>query len=365
MKKRFLCLMLLAALLVAGCDNAPPPGTPKPEPQSPGILRVHYIDVGQGDATFIEFPDDRTMLIDAGDVGYGRTVTDYIRAEGYMSLDYIVATHPHADHIGGMTDVLDAMSVGAVYMPRAVAGTTVYESLLDKIDNKGLRINTARAGVNVLADGSLAVDMLAPNSEKYSDLNDYSAVIMITYGDTKFLFMGDAEILSENEIQGDIRADVVKAGHHGSNSSSGQGFVDRVNASHVVISVGKGNSYNHPSSAVFKRWENSGASVYRTDINGTVIISSDGMDIMVAYSEGVVGSADDPAPALPPPGTEDPVPAEMTVKWVLNTNTKKIHYPDCRSVPRINESNRAASDKTVTELVSDGFDACGICKPHD
>jgi beta-lactamase superfamily II metal-dependent hydrolase len=259
------------------------------------------------------------------------------------------------------------MNVGSIYMPQAVATTTAYENLLDKIDNKGLKINTAHAGVNVLSDDGFSVDMLAPNADKYSNLNNYSAVVMIVYGDTRFLFMGDAEILSENEIQGDIRTDVMKAGHHGSNSSSGQDFVDRVNASHVVISVGKGNSYGHPSPTVIKRWKETGASVYRTDINGTVIISSDGKDIMVSYREGVVDPTDEAVPDPSLPGSEETASSgnTATVEWVLNTNTKKIHYPDCRSVPQINESNRAVSGKTVAESVNGGFDACGICKPHD
>jgi competence protein ComEC len=353
-------------LFVTGCAGTPtPPDTPGSEQQSPNILRAHYIDVGQGDTAFIELPNNQTMLIDAGDVGYGSAVADYIRDCGYKSLDYAVATHPHADHIGGMETALDAMTVGDIYMPQTVTATRVYENLLDKIAEKGLKIRTARADVNMLSDEGLSVDILAPNAEKYSDLNNYSAVVMIAYGDTKFLFMGDAEILSENEIQGNIRADVVKVGHHGSEYSSGRDFVDRVKARYAVISAGKDNSYGHPAAAVIKRWEDAGAEVYRTDLNGTIIISSDGADIMAAYKEAAGGPAEEPAPALIPPVSEESAPAETTAEWVLNTNTKKIHYPDCRSVPQIKESNRGASEKTIAKLEEEGFSACGICKPHD
>jgi competence protein ComEC len=363
MKKWFLCFTVLLALFVVGCK--PLPDTPKPDPQSPNFLRVHYIDVGQGDATFIELPNNQTMLIDAGEVGYGSSVADYIRDNGYKFLDYVVATHPHSDHIGGMATVLDSIGVKNIYMPQAVTTTRVYENLLDNIADKGLKINTARAGVNVLSDDGLSVDILTPNAETYSDLNNYSAVVIITYGDTKFLFMGDAEILSENEIQGDIRADVVKVGHHGSNSSSGQDFVDRVKARYAVISVGKDNSYGHPSPVVIKRWGDSGAEVYRTDLNGTIIISSDETDIMVSYTEAAGDRSSEPSPGSVPPAPEDPASTETAAKWVLNTNTKKIHYPDCRSVPQISESNRSASVKTIAELEEEGFSACGICKPHD
>ncbi|MDR1320571.1 MAG: MBL fold metallo-hydrolase [Gracilibacteraceae bacterium] len=321
-------------------------------------MRVHYIDVGQGDATFIELPNGMTMLIDAGDVGYGETVADYIRKNGHTSLDYIVATHPHADHIGGMEAVLDAIDAGDIYMPRAVAATRTYEKLLDKIAAKGLEIKTARAGVNVLAGDGLSIDMIAPNAEEYSDLNNYSAVVTVTYESVKFLFMGDAEILSENELSGDIRADVVKVGHHGSDYSSGQSFVDKVKAHYAVISVGEGNSYDHPSPDVVKRWEEAGATVYRTDLNGTVIISSGGADIEASYETGQVGSAGEASDPVPPA-------AETAAVWVLNTGTKKIHYPDCRFASQIKEGNRAKSGKTVAELEAEGFDACGICKPRD
>jgi beta-lactamase superfamily II metal-dependent hydrolase len=356
MKKTVLFLILFVMLFAAGCDDTPVPPNPPPEPgpEAQGVLRVHYIDIGQGDATFIELPNGQKMLIDAGDVGYGDTVADYIRKSGHTSLDYVVATHPHADHIGGMETVLDAIDVGDIYMPRAVAATQTYEKLLDKIAAKGLKIKTARTGVNVLVDSGLSIDMIAPNSEKYSDLNNYSAVVMITYESVRFLFMGDAEILSENELSGNIRADVVKVGHHGSGHSSGQSFVDKVKVRHAVISVGKENSYDHPSPDVIKRWKEAGAAVYRTDMNGTIIIMTDA-DIEAVYEKGKVDSVGEAAP--------DPVPP--AVVWVLNTGTKKIHYPDCRSVQQIKEGNRAESGKTVAELEDEGFDACGICKPHD
>jgi hypothetical protein len=144
-------------------------------------------------------------------------------------------------------------------------------------------------------------------------------------------------------------------GHHGSGYSSGQSFVDKVKARHAVISVGENNSYDHPSPDVIKRWKEAGAAVYRTDMNGTIIISSDGASIEAAYEKGQVDSV----------GEEVPDPVPPAVVWVLNTGTKKIHYPDCRFVPQIKEGNRAESGKTVAELEDEGFDACGICKPHD
>lgn len=248
-------------------------------------LVSHYIDVGQGDSEFIELPDGTTMLIDAGTADYGETVVNYIKDLGYKKIDYLVGTHPHADHIGGMQKIVQSFDIGSVYMPKASTNTKTYENLLTEIKNKGLKIKTAKAGVSIISDNDLKVDILAPNSSSYDELNNYSAVVKITYKKNKFLYMGDAEKLSEDEIKADVSADVIKVGHHGSTSSSSKNFVKKVKPEYAVISVGKDNTYGHPKDSIIKRWEDIGAEVLRTDKDGNIVISSDGENILYIQTD--------------------------------------------------------------------------------
>lgn len=239
-------------------------------------MKVHYIDVEEGDSIFIELPNEKAMLIDAGEAVEGKKVINYIKQLGYSNIDYVVGTHPHTDHIGGLAQVINGFDVGKIYMPKVISTSKTYEKLLNTISMKGLKIQTAKAGVNIINENNLLIDIIAPNNDSYSDLNNYSVVIKITYQNRKFIFMGDAETISENEMLTDVTADVVKVGHHGSNTSSGQNFVDRVNAKYAIISVGSDNNYNHPNMNIVNRWENSGAKVYRTDLSGTIIAITDG-----------------------------------------------------------------------------------------
>lgn len=244
-------------------------------------LVSHYIDVGQGDCEFIEFPDGETMLIDAGTSDGSSKIIRYIENLGYNYIDYVVATHPHADHIGGMKKVIEKFDIGTVYMPKAETTTSTYSNLLKAIQKKGKKIKTARAGTEIYngRDQYISVETLAPNSSEYESLNDYSVVLKITYGKVRLLYMGDAEVLSENEILNknyDVSADVIKVGHHGSNTSSGQNFVNAVNAQFAIFSVGSNNDYHHPHSQVVNRWKNSGAEILRTDTMGSIVLSTDG-----------------------------------------------------------------------------------------
>ncbi len=245
------------------------------------LLKVHVIDVGQGDSIFIELGNDKTMLIDAGEREKGEVVKSYINNLGYEKINYLVATHPHADHIGAMYYIVDNFEIENIYMPKAITNTKTYENLLQTISSHNLKINTAKVGVNIYNGSNLQMDIIAPNSSSYTSLNDYSAVIKLVYGNTCFLFMGDAEVKSEQEITSDINCDVVKIGHHGSNTSSSEDFIKKVNAKYAVISVGKDNKYNHPSDLVLNRWQNAGTIIYRTDISGNIIFKSNGNSISV------------------------------------------------------------------------------------
>ena len=244
-------------------------------------MKIHYIDVGQGDAIFIELPNSNTMLIDAGESSKGQVVANYIKSLEYSKIDYLIGTHPHTDHIGGLAQVINTFTIGEIYMPKAVSTSKTYENLLNTISAKGLKIHNATAGINIINDNNLKIDILAPNNDSYSNLNNYSVVLKINYKDKKFLFTGDIETLSENEIIADLSADVVKVAHHGSDSSSGISFVNKVKPQYAIFSVGTNNRYNHPVQIIIERWQNIGAKIYRTDLNGTIIVTTDGITIDV------------------------------------------------------------------------------------
>ena len=279
-KVRIVCLIVLS-LLVVGCsspfvetDNKASVST-----FSEDTLRVNYIDVGQGDSIFIELPNKETMLIDAGEAYEVDKVINYLNNLGIKRIDYVVGTHPHTDHIGGLESVINTFDIGFIYMPNAISTSKTYEDLLTTISNKGLKVKTAKSGVVVLNEDNLKLEFIAPNSDNYSNLNNYSAVLKLTYLDNTFLFMGDAETLSEDEITSDVKADVIKVGHHGSDSSSSVEFVKKVNPEYAIIMVGEGNSYNHPYQSIINRYLSMDAKVLRTDLDGNIICDSDGIDV--------------------------------------------------------------------------------------
>lgn len=243
-------------------------------------IAVHFLDIGQGDSEFIELPDGRCMLIDASTSEYSQTIIDDINNYGYSAIDYVVATHPHADHIGGLSEVIDSFDIGEIYMPKAAATSKTFEDLLNTISDKGLEINTAKAGVEIYSDSELTIEMLAPINTDYKDLNNYSAVVKISYGSNSFLFTGDAEDVSEEEMLAEnyslLSADVLKVGHHGSSSSSTDDFLAAVSPKYAVISCGAGNSYGHPHNEALERLYDVGAEIYRTDESGTITIICDG-----------------------------------------------------------------------------------------
>lgn len=238
-------------------------------------LKVHFIDVGQGDATFIELPNNKCMLIDAGERSYGGVVKKYISNLGYSEVNYVIGTHPHTDHIGGLEEIVSSFDINYIYLPSVSSNSKTFENLISTISDKKLKINKAKAGISLFSDDNISGYFVAPVNDSYSNLNNYSATLLLKYNNVKFLFMGDAEVLSENEITDNIDVDIIKIGHHGSNTSSGIDFVNRVSARYGIISVGK-NSYGHPNDEVIKRWVSNGASIYRTDINGNIIVNTDG-----------------------------------------------------------------------------------------
>lgn len=245
------------------------------------LLKVHYLDVGQGDSIFVELPNNETMLIDAAESYQSENIINYLKNLNYQKIDYVIGTHPHTDHIGGLKNIINTFEIGKIYMPKVVSTTKTYESLLMAIKDKNLKINTAKGGTSIIDTDTLKINILAPNNSIYTELNNYSVVTKITYGTTKFLFMGDAEKLSENEIKENVTADVIKIGHHGSNTSSSIDFIKKVNAKYGIISVGLNNKYNLPKEETITNWENYGTKIYLTSTNGTIRASSDGTNIKI------------------------------------------------------------------------------------
>lgn len=358
-------VIITAALCACSAPSGGSTYESVPAPAASGELAVHFLDVGQGDSEFIELPNGETMLIDAGESEYGKTVSDYISALGYSEITYLVASHPHSDHIGGLPDVLDNFDVLNVYMPGAESSSAIYGEFLDKVSQEGCKTIRAAASVQVVSQGELSAEFLAPNSPDYDELNNYSAVLKLTYGDNSFLFMGDAEEIAENEIKSDVSADVIKVGHHGSDTSSSLDFVSRVSPQYAVIEVGKGNSYGHPSQEIVNRWQNAGAEVLRTDQLGNIVIMSDGENLTVNtdFANDSDTETQPPNPGQESSSSESGFQNDSEYTYVLNISSKKIHMPDCSAVSSMSESNKEYTNKSVTELENEGYEPCGICKP--
>lgn len=247
-------------------------------------LKVYFLNVGQADSILVKTPGDKSMLIDAGNREDGDFVVDYINKLGIHKLDVVVATHPHEDHIGAMAQVINSFDIGTFYMPRVFNNTKTFENMLKALEFKKIKAKYARGGMEIYLDNGIDVKFLAPNGSKYDDLNNYSAVVKLVYKNTSFLFEGDAEKESEAEMLSkgyDLRADVLKIGHHGSSSSTSDKFLDAVNPQYAVIMVGKNNDYGHPHKETIDKLNLRGIKILRTDIDGTILISTDGNNLKV------------------------------------------------------------------------------------
>lgn len=303
---------------------------------SEGNLVVHYLDVGQGDATFIELPNKETMLIDAGEKQEEKTVVNYIKDLGYDTIDYVIGTHPHSDHIGGLEEVINIFNIKNIYMPKVVANSKIYEDLLLSIKNKGNIVKKAYVGVNLIESDELNASFLSPTKEEYSNLNNYSAVLKIAYGNNTFLFMGDAEIEVEKDISSFANCDVLKVGHHGSDTSSSLDFIKSANPKYAIISVGAGNKYGHPVESILKRYQENNTEIYRTDLNGTVKVIANGNYITINKEPNIANVSNIEVPNLSLESFTEVVSpndkASLEIKGVPNTTYSiAVYYKSGKS----------------------------------
>jgi len=274
----------LAVKAVVKTAAGPPPQPASAlQPVAGKEIRVHFIDLGQADGILIQSAQN-AVLIDGGERKTQNALVKYLRSAGVTTLDYVVATHPHSDHIGGLAKVIRQFDVKNVLMPDAIHTSGTFEKLLDAIEKKGLKVTVPSVGDEITA-GIIKFTVLAPGKE-FKDLNDMSIVLRMAHGKTAFLFAGDAEVSSEQEMLNTgltLKADVLKSGHHGSRTSTTAGFLNAVRPNIVVVTCGKENSYKHPHREFLElvNQPKRKITLLRTDELGTVIVTTDKKKIKV------------------------------------------------------------------------------------
>ena len=343
--KKILAL-LLCALILAGCAAPVTPST-QPEPAEKGSFSVHYIDVGQADCALIEC-DGKYMLIDGGNAEDSSLVVSYLQKQGVEELEAVVCSHAHEDHVGGLPGVLAVFPTKAVYAPTKTYSSKVFDKFLYYTDQQGLDVTIPAPG-DQFTLGDALVMILGP-VKSYADPNDTSIVLMIDFHGKRFLFTGDMETGAENDMLdywGEYftwSSDVLKVGHHGSDTSTSYRFLRAVMPAYGIISVGEGNSYGHPNETPLSRLEDAEVTVLRTDKLGSIIVTTDGKNITLSWEQ-----------ASQQPDTP---PSDGPQQFIGNKNSKTLHLPSCSSLPK--EENRVIFDDYDT-AIAQGYKPCSRC----
>ena len=347
MKKKLFSLFLILSLLLCGCAEAPQPTAATVPPSGDGLM-VHFVDVGQADCILIECGSE-FAIIDGGNKDDGQLVVSYLEQQGVQELSAVICTHAHEDHVGGLPSVLSVYPTAAVYGPTRTYSSNIFDDFLYYTDQQRLEVTIPAPG-DTLTVGDAVLTVLGP-VQSYAETNDTSIVVRLDYGDTSFLFTGDMEVAAENDMldywsgNSDIfHVDVLKVGHHGSDTSTGYRFLYEVDPTYGVIPVGKDNSYGHPHAEPLSRLRDAGVTLLRTDELGHILAVSDGKEITFTWGNQTAQ----------PEAVE---PAEPQV-FIGNKNSKKLHSEDCGSLP--GENNRVYFD-SYQQAIAEGYEPHGTC----
>ncbi len=360
-KKIILVIMMMISMIaLSACSTSE-----TTKEFSKGDLRVHFLDVGQADSALIQLPNGQVALIDGGNRDDSDFLVNYIKDLNIKKIDYIIATHPHEDHIGGLPEIVKTFDIGKIYMPNKTANTRIFESLLEEIKKKDLKITQAKKGTIILDEGDLKISTLAPIGEKYEKTNEYSVVNKLKYKDISLLFTGDAEKQSESEMinsEQDLSADILKVCHHGSNTSSTGKFLDLVKPKYAVISSEVGNKYGHPHKEVLDRLNQRNIKILRTDEMGTIILDSDGKSANL-YSKGNEKAGDKKENAVINSENKNIDSSSNKSKavektYIGNKNSKIYHDLSCNKLPTL-ENRIALNSKEEAE--SQGYSPHSVC----
>ena len=350
MKKPWLALLLLVTLLLCACGGWDAGSEPTLSRESSGdeSLIVHFLDVGQADCALVE-SGGAYLLIDGGNRGDSDLVVSFLEQQGVEELAAVVCTHAHEDHVGGLPAVLAVYPTGAVYAPTRTYASQVFDDFVYYADQQGLEITIPSPGDSWMLGGA-EVTVLGP-VKSYAETNDTSLVLRVELGDTAFLFTGDMETTAETDLLDYweeepelLKADVLKVGHHGSDTSTGYRLLYQVAPEYAVISVGAGNSYGHPHEEPLSRLEQAGAMVLRTDALGTIQAVSDGKTVTFTWDNQSA------RPETPETAAEE--------CYIGNVNSHKFHSPDCPNLPAEQNQVRFSS---YEEAVAQGYSPCGNC----
>lgn len=367
MKKHILSLLTLACLLfsmLTSCiqltpplpDESAPTGNPPSQSLSEAGLQLHFIDVGQADAILVS-SQGKHMLVDGGNVEDSSLVYSYLKKHNVEHLDYVVCTHAHEDHVGGLSGALSAATASKVLAPVTDYDSKAFRNFVAKATERGCTVEIPTAGT-VFQLGGATVTVVGP-LKQYNETNDTSIVLRIVYGETSFLLTGDMETEAEADLLDagvELRSTLLKLGHHGSSTSTSYRFLRKVAPTYGVISVGTGNSYGHPNDEVLSRLRDADVTLYRTDLQGDVICSSDGKALTFSTQKGSTQPTNPTETEKTPSDTN----AATEYGYIGNLNTKKFHLPTCAHVPQ--EQNRIFFI-TREEAVGNGYAPCGTCKP--